>query len=135
MNHLPDLPTAGYATDTQKAVSDVMMMLIRQFERDRLLLLETVIQGKRLWRKRFVKEYRFIKADAEAADAVFGYFELLAGPNPSAQKAILEQHYAQQQRQSYDKRLSTALKLREDARLLREAIQREHQQPRRSYSI
>jgi hypothetical protein len=83
------------------------MFLIRGFERERLLLLETVILGKELWRKRFIKAYRVIGADEEFADAVFGYFVLLAGPNPEAQKLILEGQQRQLAQQQWDKRRST----------------------------
>src|SRR5678815_640197 len=130
-SRLPDLPNAGYATRTQKALSDAMQELIRGLERDRLLLLEIVIAGHKLWRKRFKGAYRSIKADDELADAVFGYLVLLAGPNPDAQKAILEGVLRQQQQQTWDKRLSTVLKFSKERRDLKEAIDRELRKPKR----
>lgn len=119
---LPDLPHAGYTTRTQRELSDAMMFVIRGFERDRLLLLETVIQGRAIWRKRFVKAFKAIKADDEFADAVFGYFVLLAGPNPEAQKAQLEQQAQQRQIERWDKRLATQFRHAKDRRLLRDDI-------------
>ena len=133
-SRLPDLPNAGYATRTQKELSDAIMFLIRGLERDRLLLLEVVIHGQKAWRRRFIKAYRAIKADEEFADAVFGYLELLAGPNPIAQKAILEGLQAQQARQRWDKRLSTQLRAAKDHQTLRMDILRESLKPRRIYS-
>lgn len=121
-SRLPDLPTAGHATAAQRELTDAMMFLIRGFERDRLLLLETVIQGRALWRKRFMRAFRAIKADEEFADAVFGYFLLLAGPNPEAQKAHLEQQREQQQRETWDRRLKTQFQHAKDRRLLRDDI-------------
>jgi hypothetical protein len=106
-SRLPDLPVAGYSTRKQRELTDAIMFLIRGFERERLLLLETVILGRELWRKRFIKAFRVIGADEEFADAVFGYFVLLAGPNPEAQKAILEGQQRQLAQQQWDKRRST----------------------------
>ena len=131
-SRLPDLPNAGYATRTQRELSDAMMFLIRGFERDRLLLLETVIKGAQLWRRRFKSAFRILKADDEMADAVFGYFTLMAGPNPEAQKEILLGLYSQQAVQSWDKRLSTALKGAKNHRQLMEAIARENRGKRKA---
>lgn len=133
-SRLPDLPNAGYQTPTQRQLSDAIMFLIRGLERDRLLLLEIVLGGKLVWRKRFVAAYRAIRADSEMADAVYGYLELLAGPNPDAQKAILEGQIRQSQRESWDKRLSTLLTHQQDQAALHDAIDRELRKPRRTYS-
>ncbi len=133
-SRLPDLPNAGYATRQEKALSDVMMELIRGLERDRLLLLEVVIKGKVLWRKRFVKAYRHIKADAEFADAVFGYLVLLAGSNPEAQKARLELANTQGAETAWDKRLRTLMRQAKDRKGLEMDIVRESLKPRKTYS-
>ncbi len=133
-NHLPDLPNAGYSTRAERAVSDVIMFLIRGYERDRLLLLETVMQGKFLWRKRFKAGYRFLKADDEAADAIFGYFVILAGQNPAAQKARLLQMYEQQAQQAWDYRKSTAALFAKARRDLKMDIAKDESKPRKVYS-
>jgi hypothetical protein len=132
-SRLPDLPHAGYRSKTARELSDAMMFLIRGLERDRLLLLEVVINGRAKWRKAFVKAYRAIKADTEFADAVFGYLVLLAGPHPDAQKARLEQLEAQRQTQTWDKRLSTVLRHSKDRHALETDIMREILKPRRVY--
>ena len=106
-SRLPDLPNAGYSTRKQKELSDAIMFLIRGFERERLLLLETVILGKDLWRKRFNAAFRVIGADDEFADAVFGYFVLLAGPNPEFQKLAIEGDIRQRTQQQWDFRQRT----------------------------
>lgn len=132
-SRLPDLPNAGYATQLQRELSDAIMFLLRGIERDRLLLLEIVIEGRAKWRKRFLAAYRAIKADQEFADAVWGYLVMLAGPNPDAQKAILQGIERQQRQQVWDKRLSTLLKFSKDRRNLEADIQKEllHQKAHR----
>ena len=133
-SRLPDLPNAGYQTPLQRELSDAMMFLIRGMERDRLLLLETVIKGKSLWRKRFKYAFKAIKADDEFADAVFGYLSLLAGADPEAQKARLELQSQHQQTTSWDKRLMTKLRLARDRKDLEMDIIRESLKPRKVYS-
>jgi hypothetical protein len=132
-SRLPDLPTAGYHTRAQRELTDAIMFLIRGMERDRALLLETVIKGRALWRKRFISAFRAIKADETFADAVFGYLELLAGPDPVAQKARLDLMVSQQQVTSWDKRLATKLRLARDHKELEMDILRESLKPRRTY--
>lgn len=132
-SYLGELPNAGYVTPAQKQLSDAVMFLIRGMERDRLLLLEVVLKGRAYWRKTFTSAYRAIKADDELADAVFGYLVLLAGPNPDAQKARIEQLQSQQQTQQWDRRLSTLLKHRKDRHALETDIVRELMKPRRIY--
>ncbi len=131
---LPDLPTAGYSTPLQRELTDACMFLIRGLERDRLLLLEVVLHGQTLWRKRFKSAFRAIKADDEFADAVFGYLVLLAGPNPHDQKARLELLSGQQATTSWDKRLNTRLRLARDRKDLEMDILRESLKPRKVYS-
>ncbi len=133
-SRLPDLPHAGFATQTQKELSDAMQFLIRGLERDRPLLLDVVIKGQKMWRKRFIGAYRAIKADTEFADAVFGYLVLLAGPNPEAQKARLELSAQQQRESSWDKRLRTLLRQAKDRQGLEMDIVRESIQARKTYS-
>jgi hypothetical protein len=130
-SRLPDLPDAGFATRRQRELSDAIMFLIRGLERDRLLLLEVVINGKLMWRKRFKKAYRVIGADDEFADAVFGYLRLLAGENPEAEKAKLQLALSQQQESSWDKRLRTAMRHAKDSTALQQDILRATLQMRR----
>lgn len=132
-SRLPDLPHAGYQTRLQRELSDAIMFLIRGLERDRLLLLEAVIHGKALWRKRFMAAYRAIKADEAIADAVFGYLVLLAGPDPQAQKARLELLGQQRAVTAYDKRIRTAIRHAKDRQSLDMDILRESLKPRRIY--
>jgi len=132
-SRLPDLPDAGYSTGLQRELSDAIMFLIRGIERDRLLLLQVVIEGQKTWRKRFLQAYRVIKADEEFADAVFRYLVLLAGPNPDAQKAILEGMERQRRQETWDKRLSTLLTYSKDRQRLEDAIAKELRQPKRTY--
>ena len=131
---LPDIPNAGYQTPVQRELSDAMMFLIRGLERDRYLLLETVIKGQKLWRKRFKSAFRAINADDEFADAVFGYLVIMAGPNPDEQKARLELMHTQQSVTSWDKRLMTKLRLARDRKDLEMDIIRESLKPRKVYS-
>lgn len=133
--HLPDLPNSGFHTPLQRELSDAIMFLIRGLERDRLLLLETVIQGRAKWRKVFKSAFRAIKADDEAADAVFGYLMLLVGPEDAhAQKARLELLSTSQAVTSWDKRLRTKLRLARDRKDLEMDIIRESLKPRKVYS-
>ena len=132
-SRLPDLPNAGYSTRREKELSDAMMFLIRGLERERLLLLEVVILGRAMWRKRFIQAFRVIGADADFADAVFGYLLLLAGPNPVAQKAIIEQGLTQQQQQTWDKRTYTQRVFAKARQELHQNIQREARKTRKTY--
>ncbi len=111
-----------------------MMFLIRGFERDRYLLLETVLKGQQLWRKRFKSAFRVIGADDEFADAVFGYLVLLAGPNPDAQKAQLELQHSQSAVTRWDKRVSTLIKHAREGRILEADVVRETLKPRKVYN-
>jgi len=109
------------------------MFLIRGMERDRLLLLQVVLDGQFTWRKRFLNAYKVIHADEEFSDAVFRYLVILAGPNPDGQKAILEGLEQQRQRETWDKRLSTLLTYSKDRQNLEDAINKELRKPKRAY--
>ena len=87
--HLPDLPTAGYATRREKALTDEIMFYLRELERDRFQLLRVVIAGKDECRRILKQAWRHLKADDDVCDAVYGYACLLAGPNPHMQLAEL----------------------------------------------
>lgn len=124
-SRLPDLPEAGYSTSKERQLTDAIMFLIRGIERDRLLLLDCVLAGRNKWRKVFKNSYRYLHADDEFADAIFGYLVLLAGPNPDAQKAQLQLKNEQAAVRAWDHRLSTALKQSKDTQALLKAIYQE----------
>lgn len=88
-SRLPDLPTAGYATKREKQLTDAIMFFIRDAERDRLYLLSMVCDGVEKFVGTFTKAYRYLRADKELAEAVFGYLVLLAGNDPSGQRDAL----------------------------------------------
>lgn len=90
-SRLPDLPNAGYATTKEKAVSDVVMEWLRQIERNRILLLKIVADGPYKWRKTAGGKWRGAYLDTDFLNAIFGYMELLAGPNPRQQYERLVQ--------------------------------------------
>ena len=132
---LPDIPNAGYQTPLQRELSDAVMFLCRGMERDRLLLLETVIKGRDLWRKRFKAAFRAIKADDEMADAVWGFLLILVGKEDAhAQKARLELLGGQQATTAWDKLLNTKLRLARDHKSLEMDILRDSLKPRKVYS-
>lgn len=82
---LGDIPNAGFATNRQRAASDWMQDLLRNWERDRLALLVVVCSGRDEWRKRARATMRgMLKGPHldEVIDEVFRYMQILAGPNP-----------------------------------------------------
>lgn len=83
---LPDLPDAGYSTQRERMLSDEVMFYIRGAERNRLLLLMNVCEGREKFRRVTRKAWKHLKVDDALCDAVFGYLVLLAGPNPEAQR-------------------------------------------------
>ena len=87
--HLPDLPNAGYSTTREKELSDEIMYFIRETERDRLLMLDIVCNGREKFRRVFLKAFRYLRIDVDLCDAVFGYLVLLAGENPELQRDSL----------------------------------------------
>lgn len=88
-SRLPDLPNAGYSTQREKALSDVIMMFVRGVERDRVCLLSMVCDGKDKFRGVLGREWRSMGFDTDMCDAIFGYLELLAGKNPHEQLETL----------------------------------------------
>jgi len=85
-SRLPDLPTAGYATQRERELTDAVMFFLRGAERDRLWLLSMVCDGKDKFRTVMMKAWKYLKADTELVDSVFGYLELLAGEFPHLQR-------------------------------------------------
>ncbi len=90
MFHLPDLPTAGYATEREKQLTDSTMEFIRQIERDRFRLLTIVLEGRERWRTVAQGIWRGLRVGehAELLDSIFAYLELMAVP-PRVQAALL----------------------------------------------
>jgi hypothetical protein len=77
MFHLPDLPNVGYATTREKTGSDMIMVFMREVERDRLRLLTIVVEGREKWRKVAVSVFgQSVAIDTEAIDAIYDYFTL-----------------------------------------------------------
>ena len=92
-SRLPDLPTAGYATLKERAITDGIMFFIRDIERDRLQLLDIVCSGREKFRHVLSQEWRYLgdAVDTDLKDAIFGYLVLLAGENPGQQRDQLLQ--------------------------------------------
>ena len=90
-SRLPDLPTAGYATKRQRELTDAIMLFIRGIERDRLMLLSIVLDGRAKWRQVIGRKWTHLQTafDTDLKDAIFNYLLLLAGPNPEAQRDAL----------------------------------------------
>jgi len=79
MFRLPDLPNVGYATTREKQGSDAIMMHMRNVERDRLLLLTIVIEGREKYRKMGREAFGGSMAiPDESLDAIYDYFTLQA---------------------------------------------------------
>lgn len=77
MFHLPDLPNVGYATTREKTGSDMIMVFMRDVERDRLRLLSIVIEGREKWRRNAAEVFgQSVNIDTEALDAMYDYFTL-----------------------------------------------------------
>ncbi len=90
MFHLPDLPNAGYATQRERELTDLIMTFMRDTERNRLLLLTIVIEGKQKWRKMAGNIWRGhrIGEDAGLLDSIYDYFTLQAC-RPGTQRLLL----------------------------------------------
>lgn len=79
MFHLPDLPNVGYATTREKTGSDMIMVFMREVERDRLRLLSIVCEGREVWRKHAASIFgRSVAIDTHALDAMYDYFTIQA---------------------------------------------------------
>lgn len=89
MFHLPDLPNAGYATQRERELTDVITDFMRQTERNRLLMLTIVIEGKGMWRRRAsVALGRGIGQDHQLLSAIYDYFTLQCC-RPRTQRLLL----------------------------------------------
>lgn len=90
MFHLPDLPNAGYATQRERELTDMIMQFMREVERDRLRLLTIVIKGKTRWRAVAGDIWRGhrIGEDHQLLDSIYDYFTLQAC-RPRTQRLLL----------------------------------------------
>ena len=88
--HLPDLPNAGYATTREKQLTDAINDFMRQTERNRILLLTIVIEGKAKWRKMAGQIWRGMRIGEDHAllDSIYDYFTLQAC-KPRTQRLLL----------------------------------------------
>jgi len=89
MFHLPDLPTVGYATHKERAGSDAIMDFLRKIERDRVRLLQIVVDGRDKWRRLAGDIWRGSAIDTEAVDEMFRYLTLMAA-KPIDQRRLLD---------------------------------------------
>ncbi len=90
MFHLPDLPNVGYATEREKRGSDQIMTFMRDTERNRLLLLTIVLDGREKWRKLAAAVFAAgMNIPTDTLDAVYDYFTLQACP-PHVQWELLQ---------------------------------------------
>lgn len=89
---LPDLPDAGYATKREKETTDAIMIFLRAVERDRVLLLSIVIDGRDKFRHHALKQWRGLLVNDDIANSMWEWLKLNAGENPVEQRnAILRQ--------------------------------------------
>lgn len=81
---LPSPPNAGYQTARQKSASDWMNETCRQYERDYLLLLTILAEGRRHWITRNLRAMSGTLKSAhleQALNDMFDHFLIYAGPN------------------------------------------------------
>lgn len=91
MFHLPDLPNAGYATQRERELTDMVMQFMREVERDRIRLLTIVIEGKQRWRVVAGNIWRGHRIGEEHAllDSIYDYFTMQAC-RPRTQALLLK---------------------------------------------
>lgn len=89
MFHLPDLPNVGYSTRRDREGSDAIMDFVRKTERNRVLLLQIVVDGSAKWRKMAGDIWRGSAIDREAVDEIYRYLTLMAA-KPVHQRAMLD---------------------------------------------
>jgi hypothetical protein len=87
--NLGDLPNAGYATRREKELTDAIMIFMRKVERERILLLSIVIDGRDKFRSVLLKEYKGLGLADRLCDQVFDYFVQQAGKYPREQRDAL----------------------------------------------
>ena len=90
MFHLPDIPNVGYSTARERFGSDAIMVHMRAVERDRLLLLTIVTEGRDKWREQARKSFGYSLAiPDEILDEIYWYFFLQAS-RPLTQIAMIQ---------------------------------------------
>ncbi len=89
MQHLPDLPNAGYATTRAKLLSDQIQEFMRGTERNRLLLIRIVLGGPETFRRNG-KDALGSWAPTELLDSIYEYFRLQAADGTPYQQQLLE---------------------------------------------
>lgn len=89
MFRLPDLPTVGYSTRRDREGSDAIMDFVRKTERNRVLLLQIVVDGPAKWRKMAGDIWRGSAINLEAVDEIYRYLTLMAA-KPLDQRALLD---------------------------------------------
>jgi len=87
--NLGDLPNAGYTTKREKELTDAIMIFMRKVERERILLLSIVIDGRDKFRSVLLKEYKGLGLADRLCDQVFDYFVQQAGKYPREQRDAL----------------------------------------------
>lgn len=88
MFRLPDLPNVGYSTHREKVGSDAIMDFIRKTERDRLRLLQIVVEGPDKWRKVAGDLWQGSAIEAEAVDEIYRYLTLMAAKAPDQRRLL-----------------------------------------------
>lgn len=89
MFHLPDLPNVGYATERERAGSDVIMLHMRAVERDRLLLLTIVLDGIAKWHALARESFgHSLSITDDILNEMYWYFVLMA-VKPAVQRDLL----------------------------------------------
>lgn len=86
---LGDLPNAGYSTRREKELTDAIMLFMRNIERDRIVLLSIVIDGRDKFRAVLLKQYRGLGLADRLCDQIFDYFTQQAGKYPIQQRDAL----------------------------------------------
>ena len=89
--HLPDLPHAGYSTRRQKETSDAIMFFMRGVERNRLLLLDIVLDGPEKWIKTAGRVWRGLVINPDVLMSIYRYFVIQAGDHPGLQRRAIRQ--------------------------------------------
>ena len=86
---LGDLPNAGYSTRRERELTDAIMLFMRNIERDRIVLLSIVIDGRDKFRHVLLKQYRGLGLADRLCDQIFDYFTQQAGKYPIQQREAL----------------------------------------------
>lgn len=88
MFRLPDLPNVGYASRKEMEGSDAIMDFVRKIERNRVILLQIVVDGPAVWRKKAGELWRGSAIDMEAVDEIYRYLTLMAAKAPDQRRLL-----------------------------------------------